>query len=173
MKKKMPTLDDGNRPGTPTPPHGRHAALGARLLAALVALVCASPIARAQTPTFAVDRLPMAGAPGDGIAVWRPDMPDTTCFYGQLGLGLSVNPLRTGNYVHDEDLARRITSNPIPLQLMTYVGVGVEILGRVALQVSFPLTAYQAVHRARHRVARPRRARRARSPARRDGRHAH
>jgi OmpA-OmpF porin, OOP family len=113
---------------------------------AVAVLALASSPAQAQTQTFAVDRLPMAGAPGDGIAVWRPHMSDQTRFYGQLGLGLSMNPLRTDNYVHNEGLAKLIPNNLIPLQLITYVDVGVEILGRVALQVSFPLTAYQAVN---------------------------
>ena len=58
-------------------PRKRHGVRGAGLLAALAVLALASPPAHAQTPTFAVDRLPMAGAPGDGIAVWRPDMSDT------------------------------------------------------------------------------------------------
>src|SRR5580698_213488 len=90
---------------------------------AVAVLVLASSPAQAQTQTFAVDRLPMAGAPGDGIAVWRPDMSDQTRFYGQLGLGLSVDPLRTDNYVHNEDLAQNIqktTGNILPLQLITY-----------------------------------------------------
>jgi outer membrane protein OmpA-like peptidoglycan-associated protein len=118
---------------------------GAAAAVAAAALLAASP-ARAQTPTFALDRLPMAGAPGDGIAVWRPDMSDTTRFYGQLGLGVTADPLRTVNYVHDEALANKITSNIVPMQLVTYLDVGVEILSRVALQVSFPFIAYQATN---------------------------
>ncbi len=146
----MPALHDEGRAGTPAsapPPHGaRGAKRLAALVAALVSLALASPRAQAQTPTFALDRLPMAGAPGDGIAVWRPDMSDQTRFYGQLGLGVSVNPLRTDNYVHNEHNAAQIPDNLIPLQLITYVDVGVEILSRVALQVSFPLTVYQGVN---------------------------
>jgi hypothetical protein len=120
----------------------------ARVVGVLVgaALALAPLSARAQIPTFALDRLPMAGAPDDGVAVWRPEMADATRFYGQVGLGLSVDPLRTVNYVHDQDVAERIASNLIPFQVMTYVDVGAEILGRIGLQVSFPLVTYQGFH---------------------------
>jgi len=102
----------------------------------------APAVARAQT-TFAVDRLPIAGAPGDGFAVWRPDMSDKTRFFGQLGLGLSVNPLRVDNYVDNLDNADKL-KNPLTTQFITYFNAGVEILSRVSLQVAFPLVAYQA-----------------------------
>src|SRR5580704_6997668 len=146
----MPAVHDGGRAGTPASalkPHGARIAKRLAALAVVVAvLALASRPARAQTPTFAVDRLPMAGAPGDGIAVWRPDMSDQTRFYAQVGLGLSVNPLRTDNYVHNENLAEKITSNVIPLQLIAYQDIGVEILSRVSLQVCYPVTVYQAVN---------------------------
>ncbi|MEP7127098.1 MAG: hypothetical protein ABJE95_39560, partial [Byssovorax sp.] len=67
---------------------------------ALTALVAASSIgllpslARAQTATFTVDRLVMAGGPDDGIGVWRPDVAHDTRFFGQVGLGFALNPLR-------------------------------------------------------------------------------
>jgi OmpA-OmpF porin, OOP family len=111
--------------------------------ACALALVGLAPSARAQTTTFAVDRLVMAGAPGDGIAVWRPDLSDKTRFFGQLGLGLAVNPLRVDNYVDNLDNAAKIKGNPVSSQFTTYFNVGAEILGRVSLQVAFPLVAYQ------------------------------
>ena len=86
----------------------------------------------------------MAGAPGDGIAVWRPEMSAETRFFGQLGLGYALNPLRVDNYVHNLNDADKIKGNPLTSQLIGYADVGVEILGRVSLQVSFPFVAYQA-----------------------------
>ena len=85
--------------------------------------------ARAQpTTTFTVDRLVMAGAPGDGFAVWRPDMAEKTRFFGQLGLGLAVNPLRVENYVDNTYYADKIRGNPLTAQLVTY-GCGSLIVG--------------------------------------------
>ena len=64
--------------------------------------------ARAQTRTFSVDRLLMAGAPDDGIAVWRPDVGRDTRFFGQIGLGYALNPLRIDNYVDDLNKAEKL-----------------------------------------------------------------
>jgi len=118
-----------------------------RLTGALSLLIAASSpaVARAQsTATFAVDRLPMAGAPSDGFAVWRPEMADKTRFFAQLGLGLSVNPLRVDNYVDERTNAGKLPGNPLSMQLITYADVGVEFLSRVSIQLSFPFVAYQA-----------------------------
>ena len=101
--------------------------------------------ARAQSPTtFAVDRLVMAGAPGDGFAVWRPNVAEETRFFGQLGLGLTVNPLRVDNYVDNLYYADKIHGNPLSTQLIAYLNLGVEILNRLSIQAAFPLIAYQA-----------------------------
>ena len=122
-----------------------------RLRRALSSALCAAAgfllpsAARAQsTTTFTVDRLVMAGAPGDGFAVWRPDMSEKTRFFGQLGLGLAVNPLRVENYIDNTYYADKIHGNPLTAQLVTYFNVGAEILNRVSIQVAFPLIAYQA-----------------------------
>ena len=84
------------------PPAPRGARMEALAFAFAFAFTCALALtlpAQAQTtsPNFAVDRLNMAGAPGDGIGVWRPDMADNTRLFGQLGLGVAVNPLRVAN----------------------------------------------------------------------------
>ena len=111
-----------------------------RLFAGLWAFACAlaPATAHAQTTTFAVDRLAMAGAPGDGIAVWRPDMADQTRFFGQLGLGASWNPLRVSNYIDNLDNYDKVKGNPLTRQVITYFDAGVELLGRVSLQVVLP-----------------------------------
>jgi len=116
----------------------------ARALAVAFACALAPVTAHAQTTTFAVDRLVMAGAPGDGVAIWRPDVADQTRVFGQLGLGFSVNPLRVANYVDNLDEVGKVRGNPLTRQIITYFDVGAEILGRLSLQVSFPLIVNQA-----------------------------
>src|SRR5277367_6435139 len=128
-----------------------------KALAAAAAFACAlAPVtARAQATTFAVDRLTMAGAPGDGIAIWRPDMADQTRFFGQLGLGASWNPLRVSNYIDNLDNYNKVSGNPLTRQVITYFDAGVEILGRVSLQASFPLTVNQAGNPTLHTLGEP------------------
>lgn len=116
---------------------------------ALPALVAASSIglvpalARAQTSTFTADRLVMAGAPDDGIGVWRPEVARDTRFFGQLGLGFALNPFRVDNYVDDLNKAEKIAGPPVSSQLITYLNAGVELFNRASIQVSFPLILNQ------------------------------
>ena len=116
-------------------------ALTALLAASSVGLVPA--IVRAQTRTFTVDRLVMAGAPDDGIGVWRPDVGRDTRFFGQLGLGLAINPLRVDNYVDDLNQAEKIAGPAVSSQFITYLNAGVELFNRASVQVSFPLILNQ------------------------------
>jgi hypothetical protein len=117
-----------------------------RPVAVLCTFACAlAPVtARAQTPTFAVDRLVMAGAPSDGIAVWRPDLADQTRFFGQLGMGLAWNPLRVSNYIDNLANVDKVAGNPLTRQIITYFNAGAELFGRALLQVAFPLIVDQA-----------------------------
>jgi OmpA-OmpF porin, OOP family len=116
---------------------------------ALTALLAASTIgllpvmARAQTHTFTVDRLNMAGAPDDGIGVWRPEVGRDTRFFAQVGLGLAINPLRVDNYVDDLNKAEKIAGPPLSSQFITYLSAGVELFNRASVQVSFPLILNQ------------------------------
>jgi len=99
--------------------------------------------ARAQAPTFYLDRLMMAGAPDDGIAVWRPQMGEKTRFFGQLGMGFSLNPLRADNHFDDLNKSDFLKA-PVSAQFITYLNAGVEVLDRVSVQASFPIALYQA-----------------------------
>ncbi len=120
-----------------------------RALSALFVVVAASSIglvpalAKAQTSTFTVDRLVMAGAPDDGIGIWRPDVAKNTRFFGQVGLGFAVNPFRIDNYVDDLNKAEKIAGPPVSSQLITYLNAGVELFNRASLQMSFPLILNQ------------------------------
>jgi OmpA-OmpF porin, OOP family len=115
-------------------------------LAAAASLGLAPSVARAQDPTFYLDRLRMAGAPDDGIGVWRPQIGGTR-FFGQLGLGLSINPLRLDNYVDDLDKEEAIVASggggPVTSQFISYFSAGAEILERVSFQASFPVVFFQ------------------------------
>src|SRR2546421_316608 len=84
-------------------------------------------------------RLQIAGAPDDGIALWRPEMADKTRFYGQLALGFAFDPFRKENLVEDPNRRFAINSTPVKAQLITYVDAGVELLHRFAFQVEMPV----------------------------------
>jgi OOP family OmpA-OmpF porin len=116
-------------------------ALPALLAASSIGLVPA--IGRAQTSTFTVDRLVMAGAPDDGIGIWRPDVSRDTRFFGQFGVGVAINPLRVDNYVDDLNKAEKIAGPPLSHQVITYFNAGVELFNRASIQVSFPLIVNQ------------------------------
>ncbi|WP_437768635.1 OmpA family protein [Sorangium sp. So ce281] len=100
----------------------------------------------AQTRTFYLDRLYMAGAPDDSIALWRPQVAPETRFFGQFGLGLGLNPFRVENMLNDEQAAGRFSrehGSPVSSQLIGYFNGGVELLDRFSLQVGLPIIALQ------------------------------
>ena len=119
---------------------GKKWALGA---AALAAVALAPSVAAAQASTFYLDRLFMAGAPNDGIGIWRPEVAEKTRFFGQLGLGFSLNPFRNEN--HLEDRAGRL-SNAVDTQTNLYLNAGVELLNRVQVQIAFPAILAQTTN---------------------------
>ena len=112
--------------------------------AVLAAAALAPAAAAAQDRTFYLDRLRIAGAPEDGLGVWRPEMGPDTRFFGQLGIGFALNPLRSDNYVDDERIEEQLAGNPVERQLITYFNAGIEIMDRFAIQASFPLIVNQA-----------------------------
>jgi OmpA-OmpF porin, OOP family len=118
----------------------------ARRIAAALAIAggLASPaVARAQAQTFYLDRLFMAGAPDDAIALWRPQFSDRTRFFGQLGLGFAYNPFRAENYISDPTLRAQLSGNPVQYQLQAYADIGVELLDRISFQVELPVILNQ------------------------------
>ncbi len=65
---------------------------------------------------------------------------------------MSVHPLRDDNYVDNLAVEERIEGDgPVTSQLITYLNAGVEILGRGALQVSFPIVLFQDGNQTYHR----------------------
>ncbi|XYI01279.1 OmpA family protein [Sorangium sp. So ce1128] len=114
------------------------AAAGALFLGALPA--------SAQIRTFYLDRLYMAGAPEDSIALWRPQVAPQTRFFGQFGLGFGLNPFRVENMLNDERAAERFSREhgaPVSSQFIGYLNGGVEFLDRFSVQVGLPFVAFQ------------------------------
>ncbi|MGK3964789.1 OmpA family protein [Sorangium sp. So ce118] len=114
------------------------AAAGALFLGALPA--------SAQVRTFYLDRLYMAGAPEDSIALWRPQVAPQTRFFGQFGLGFGLNPFRVENMLNDERSAERFSREhgaPVSSQFIGYLNGGVEFLDRFSVQVGLPFVAFQ------------------------------
>ncbi|XXY21011.1 OmpA family protein [Sorangium sp. So ce216] len=114
------------------------AAAGALFLGALPA--------SAQVRTFYLDRLYMAGAPDDSIALWRPQVAPQTRFFGQFGLGFGLNPFRVENMLNDERSAERFSREhgaPVSSQFIGYLNGGVEFLDRFSVQVGLPFVAFQ------------------------------
>jgi len=102
-------------------------------------LMSARP-ARAQQHTFHLDRLEVPGAPDDGLVLFRPVTRPDAIFYTQLGLGLSIDPLRMSNIgiYTASNTARQVPSNVITSQFSTYLSAGFELLNRVTLGATFP-----------------------------------
>jgi OOP family OmpA-OmpF porin len=111
-----------------------------RTAAAALACAGAALLARpaaAQQQTFHLDRLEVPGAPDDGVVLFRPTMQEAPIVYGQLGIGLSVDPLRMGNITNGA-VQRASAGNVITDQLSTYLSAGVEFLNRFTFGVTFP-----------------------------------
>jgi OOP family OmpA-OmpF porin len=107
---------------------------------ALAGALLASGSARAQQPTFHLDRLEVPGSPDDGVALFRPVTQERAIVYGQLGLGLSINPLRMSDIVtHDPATLRESQSVAISNQFSTYMSAGFEVLDRLTLGLTMPI----------------------------------
>ncbi|AUX40188.1 uncharacterized protein SOCE26_015870 [Sorangium cellulosum] len=124
---------------------GRRARRSPRSAAALltIALLLAWPRrSEAQESTFYLDRLQVAGAPDDGMAVWRPAIGPTRLF-AQATVNYAHNALRVETFVHDPARARALRGPAVASQLTTHYTVGAELLERGAIQVSVPLIVLQ------------------------------
>jgi outer membrane protein OmpA-like peptidoglycan-associated protein len=94
--------------------------------------------AYAQQQTFHLDRLEVPGAPDDGLILFRPQTQQGAIFYGQLGIGFALNPLREGNISTDPVTLKTSPGDVITTQLSTYMSAGVQVLDRLTLGGTFP-----------------------------------
>ena len=100
--------------------------------------------ARAQQQTFHLDRLEVPGAPDDGVALFRPVTRPESIFYAQLGLGLSINPLRTRDLTNFEPALRASGTNVITDQFSTYMSAGFEFFDSLTVGATFPVAWVEA-----------------------------
>ncbi|HRI70471.1 MAG TPA: OmpA family protein, partial [Polyangium sp.] len=113
------------------------------------ALLLAPTKAEAQSTTLYLDRLFIGGAPEDAIGLWRPYWHPKTRFFGQLGMGFSLNPFRVQNHQDNPAYAAILTRDegaPVAAQVITYIGVGAEILDRVSIQANLPIILFQSTN---------------------------
>jgi OmpA-OmpF porin, OOP family len=116
---------------------------GVALLVGAAAALCAETAA-AQQKTFHLDRLEMPGAPEDGVVLFRPVTNQRTIFFGQLGIGYQLRPLRTSTVTNDQATRARSGSTVIQDQLAVYGNAGFQILDRATIAVAFPWYPFQA-----------------------------
>ena len=144
LKQRGPTAALQNRA---TPKASRYA-IRRRTLTSLLGsgLLLLPGLAEAQTSTFYLDRLQMAGGPNDGVAVWRPVFGPTRLF-GQLALGYARDPLRVESFVTDSTKIRGLAGAAEHLQISGYATAGVELLKRGAIAVTIPYVVMQRGYR--------------------------
>lgn len=94
--------------------------------------------ASAQQKTFHLDRLEMPGAPDDGVVLFRPVTNQRTIFFGQLGIGYQLRPLRTSTVTSDEGTLARSSSAVIQDQFAVYGNAGFQVLDRATVAIAFP-----------------------------------
>ncbi|MDF2694820.1 MAG: Flagellar motor rotation protein MotB, partial [Labilithrix sp.] len=112
------------------------------LLGAAAAL--SAETAAAQQKTFHLDRLEMPGAPDDGVVLFRPVTNQRTIFFGQLGIGYQLRPLRTNTVTNDQATLARSGSTVIQDQFAVYGNAGFQILDRATIALAFPWYPFQA-----------------------------
>src|SRR5262249_7147002 len=96
--------------------------------AALAVVLFSAGKSGAQQKTFYLDRLTVGGAPDDGIAVWRPYAAPKTRVFGQMGLGLTLRPLRLSTVTTDGNSQLRNYNNAVvSSQVIDYATAGIEI----------------------------------------------
>jgi OmpA-OmpF porin, OOP family len=114
---------------------------------ALAAGVLAAAPALAQQPTFHLDRLEVPGAPDDGLVLFRPQTQQNAIIYGQLGLGYSLDPLRTSDLIPNSatgaSALRTSDANAITNQFTSYFSAGLELFDRLTIGFTFPVTWVQ------------------------------
>jgi outer membrane protein OmpA-like peptidoglycan-associated protein len=117
-----------------------------RALLALLPGACAflhAEAVSAQQKTFHLDRLEVPGAPDDGVAIFRPVTSQRTIFFGQLGVGYQLRPLRTSTITTDPGTLSRSGSAVIQDQLAVYGNAGFQIFDKATLALAFPWYPFQ------------------------------
>ena len=120
-------------------------ARSAPAIAAISATIC-SPSAFAQTQTFKLDRVEVPGAPDDTLMMARAVTQPEPTLFAQLGLGYSLNPLRTDTIYSVPNLrllAQAPARGVVKDQLTVYTAVGAQLFNRFTVSAAFPFSPWQ------------------------------
>ncbi|MFO0676643.1 MAG: OmpA family protein [Polyangiaceae bacterium] len=128
---------------TSTVPRSASLSVVVPLLAALAGTSLSERTALAQQKTFHLDRLEMPGAPDDGLVLFRPIAQPKPIFFAQLGLGLSIAPLKVRNVTSDRATIAGSQRSVITDQFTQYTTVGVQFLERFTAAATLPVTWHQ------------------------------
>jgi OOP family OmpA-OmpF porin len=109
--------------------------------AALALTLYRAPAAHAQSGYFYLDRLQYAGAPEDGVSVFRPFVRKGNRLFVSTALAWSHNPLRK-DIVTDEPTVADSIENPVKGQLISYTSFGAQFGGLLTASVSMPLALW-------------------------------
>jgi outer membrane protein OmpA-like peptidoglycan-associated protein len=101
-----------------------------------------APAARAQSGYFYLDRVQFAGAPDDGLTVFRPYAGKSNRLFASAGLGYAHNPLRKDIVTDDAGVANAI-QNPVKGQLVLYNSFGAQLGGLLTATVSLPVSLWR------------------------------
>jgi outer membrane protein OmpA-like peptidoglycan-associated protein len=118
----------------------------AKLLLSLGIVLGSSQPARAQSGYFYLDRAQISGAPDDGFMVFRPYVANSMRVYGGLALGYAHNTLRAES-VTQEGVLQNQVENLVQGQLITYANAGLQLMSRVGVSASLPISLYQITGR--------------------------
>ncbi len=117
-----------------------------RLLVSGLALVgFLAPLdASAQSRTFHLDRLDVAGGPDDGVVLVRPKFRKTPNLFAQVGMGYMLNPLKTSTLTADAITLRGSGRGVIEHQVTTTLTFGAQLWDRWQFALTLPFSPYQA-----------------------------
>ena len=110
-------------------------------LPGLIGALCFTLPARAQSGYFYLDRAQISGAPDDGFMVFRPYVDTSMRAYGGIALGYAHNTLRAESVTKEGVLQNEI-DNLVKGQFITYVNAGLQLMSRVGVSASLPISLY-------------------------------
>ncbi len=110
---------------------------------ALAALLGSLP-ASAQSRTFHLDRLDIAGGPDDGVGLVRPKFRKTPNLFAQMALGLTMNPLKTSSLTGDALTLRASERAVISQQFTTTLTFGAQLWERWQFSLTLPIALNQS-----------------------------
>jgi len=98
----------------------------------------------AQSRTFHLDRLDVAGGPDDGVVLVRPKLRKTPNLYGQMALGFALNPLKTSTVTADAITLRNSERAVIASQTTTTLTFGAQLWDRWQFSLTLPIALNQS-----------------------------